>query len=156
MNEDWDTTTYLTKNRPQKGSSNEKTAIRQASRAGTLETRQKIGAGTNQKGNTAHHAKLDRETEELKHKTVDQSVGKIIMRGRQEKGMTQKELATKICEKPQVINEYESGKALPNNVIMMKIEKAIGLKLRGKDRGLPLNPPKPKEAAAPVGKKGKR
>ena len=49
--------------------------------------------------------------------------------------MTQKELATKICEKPQVINEYESGKALPNNVIMMKIEKAIGLKLRGKDRG---------------------
>ena len=71
MNEDWDTTTYLTKNRPQKGSSNEKTAIRQASRAGTLETRQKIGAGTNQKGNTAHHAKLDRETEELKHKVIN-------------------------------------------------------------------------------------
>jgi ribosome-binding protein aMBF1 (putative translation factor) len=30
--------------------------------------------------------------------------------------MTQKELATKICEKPQVVNEYENGKAVPNQV----------------------------------------
>ena len=65
---DWDTTTYLTKSHAKKGSSNEKTQVRQAQRAGTLETRQKMFAGTNAKGNTAHHAKLDRETEELKHK----------------------------------------------------------------------------------------
>ena len=65
---DWDTTTYLTKSHAKKGSSNEKTQVRQAQRAGTLETRQKMFAGTNNKGNTAHHAKLDRETEELKHK----------------------------------------------------------------------------------------
>ena len=65
---DWDTTTYLTKSHAKKGSANEKTQVRQAQRAGTLETRQKMFAGTNNKGNTAHHAKLDRETEELKHK----------------------------------------------------------------------------------------
>lgn len=29
------------------------------------------------------------------------------MKGRQNKGWTQKELATKVCEKPQVITEYE-------------------------------------------------
>ena len=30
--------------------------------------------------------------------------------------LTQKDFATKICEKPQVVNEYESGKAVPNQV----------------------------------------
>ena len=63
------------------------------------------------------------------------SVGKLIQKGRQDKGMTQKELATKINEKPQIINEYEQGKGIPNNQIMTKIEKAIGIKLRGKDKG---------------------
>ena len=63
------------------------------------------------------------------------SLGKLIQKGRNDKGMTQKELATKICEKPQVINEYEQGKGLPNNIIMNKIEKALGMKLRGKDKG---------------------
>merc|ERR1711976_1066132 len=129
MNDDWDSVTYLTKSKPQKGTKNEKNAVRQAQRAGTLETRQKFSAGTNAKSFTGHHAKLDRETEELKHKTVGMSVGKLIQKGRQDKGMTQKELATKICEKPQVVNEYELGKGIPNNQIMIKIEKAIGIKL---------------------------
>lgn len=40
-----------------------------------------------------------------------------------------------INEKPQVINEYESGKAIPNNQIIMKIERALGCKLpRGKKK----------------------
>ena len=43
--------------------------------------------------------------------------------------MTQKELATKINEKPQVIGEYESGKAVPNGQIIVKIERALGCKL---------------------------
>ena len=68
MNDDWDSVTYLTKSRPTKGTANEKSAIRQAQRQGTAETRQKFNAGTNQKNFTGHHAKLDRETEELKHK----------------------------------------------------------------------------------------
>ena len=63
------------------------------------------------------------------------SLGKLIQKGRNDKGMTQKDLATKICEKPQVINEYEQGKGIPNNQILIKIEKAIGVKLRGKDKG---------------------
>ena len=39
-------------------------------------------------------AKLDRETEELHHSTIDLSVSKLIQQGRQAKGYTQKELAT--------------------------------------------------------------
>jgi len=72
-------------------------------------------------------------------------VGKLIQQGRQAKGWTQKELATKICEKPQVVNEYESSKAVPNQAILGKLERTLGIKLRGKDKGAPL---------APKGKKG--
>lgn len=39
-------------------------------------------------------AKLDREEEVLKHKTVDLDTGKLIAQARQAKGMTQKDLAT--------------------------------------------------------------
>ncbi|KEH41234.1 transcriptional coactivator multiprotein bridging factor [Medicago truncatula] len=37
-----------------------------------------------------------------------------------------------INEKPQVIHEYESGKAIPNQHIIGKLERALGAKLRGK------------------------
>ena len=36
--------------------------------------------------------------------------------------MTQKELATKINEKPQVIQEYENGKAIPNPQTLSKLD----------------------------------
>lgn len=97
------------------------------------------GAGSNkQHVATKNTAKLDRETEELKHETISLDIGKLIQQGRQSKGLTQKDLATKINEKPQVITDYEAGKGIPNNVIIGKIERVIGLKLRGKDRGKPL------------------
>jgi len=43
--------------------------------------------------------------------------------------MTQKELATAINEKPQVVGEYESGKAIPNPQIISKLERKLGVKL---------------------------
>lgn len=54
-----------------------------------------VNAGTN-KQHTApkNTAKLDREHEELKHKQVSHSVSKLIMQGRQAKGLSQKDLAT--------------------------------------------------------------
>ena len=39
-------------------------------------------------------AKLDRETEELHHDTLGLDVGRIIQQARNEKKLTQKELAT--------------------------------------------------------------
>jgi putative transcription factor len=61
--------------------------------------------------------------------------------------MNQKDLATKICEKPQVVNEYESGKALPNQAVLAKMERVLEMKLRGKDKGQPLAPKAPKAGA---------
>ncbi|XP_071821009.1 endothelial differentiation-related factor 1-like [Apostichopus japonicus] len=137
--QDWDTVTYLRKTvRPKDAKKTQ--ALNAARRKGEeLDTSMKFNAGSNKQHSTSKDtAKLDRETEELHHNRITIDVGKLIQQGRQDKGMTQKDLATKINEKPQVINDYEGGRAIPNNQIMTKIEKAIGMKLRGKEKGQPL------------------
>ena len=45
--------------------------------------------------------------------------------------LSQKEVAQKINEKPSVLQDYESGKAIPNPQILAKLERALGVKLRG-------------------------
>lgn len=128
---------------PNKTNVNSDAAINAARRQGVaVETQQKYGGGTNkQHVVTKNTAKLDRETEELKHDKVPIDLGKLIMQGRQAKGMSQKDLATKICEKPQIVNDYEAGRGIPNNIVIGKIERTLGIKLRGKDRGQALQPP---------------
>ncbi|KAJ3660316.1 hypothetical protein Zmor_004768 [Zophobas morio] len=140
---DWDTVTVLKKRAPKASAMKSEQAVNAARRQGVpVDTQLKWGAGGNkQHVATKNTAKLDRETEELRHETISLDVGKIIQQGRQAKGLSQKDLATKINEKPQVITDYEAGRGIPNNVIIGKIEKVIGLKLRGKDRGKPLLPP---------------
>ena len=71
-----------------------------------------------------------------------------ITQARNAKGLTQKQLATQLNMQPQVINEYESGKAIPNNQVIAKIERALGAvrattaPLRRR-RALPPPPPAP-------------
>jgi len=45
----------------------------------------------------------------------------------------------KIGCKPQVINEYEQGKGIPDPAILSKISRVIKIKLTGKNIGEPLN-----------------
>ncbi|XP_077298888.1 multiprotein bridging factor 1 [Arctopsyche grandis] len=118
-------------------------AVNAARRQGVaVDTQHKFGGGSNRQHQvTKSTAKLDRETELLKHDTVTHDLGKLMMQARQAKGMSQKDLATKICEKPQIVNDYEAGRGLPNNLVIGKIERALGVKLRGKDRGTNLPPP---------------
>lgn len=53
------------------------------------------GAGSNKQHVTNKNtAKLDRETEELKHEKIPLDIGKLIQQGRQSKGLSQKDLAT--------------------------------------------------------------
>ena len=49
--------------------------------------------------------------------------------------MNRKELAQMISEKESVVTEYENGRAVPNQAILSKMEKALNTKLRGKDIG---------------------
>eukprot|EP00835_Amoeboradix_gromovi_P002899 NODE_175_length_15885_cov_0.420563.p9 type:complete len:140 gc:universal NODE_175_length_15885_cov_0.420563:8922-8503(-) len=88
----------------------------------------------------SHLARVDREDEPGKVATIALDVSRAIQQGRLNKKMTQKELATKINEKPQVIQDFESGKAKPNQQVLGKIERVLGVKLRGKDIGAQLGP----------------
>ena len=138
----WDDVTYLRKKPPKAKDLKTAQAINQAQRQGLeVETSKKFSAGQNkQHGAAKNTAKLDRETEELHHDVIGLNVGCLIQQGRQAKEMTQKDLATKINEKPQVVNDYEAGRAIPNNAVMGKLERALGMKLRGKDKGQALVP----------------
>ncbi|GAA6094305.1 hypothetical protein Q7C36_010544 [Tachysurus vachellii] len=136
---DWDTVTVLRKKGSASQAKSKKAVITAQRRGEDVETTKKWAAGQNkQHVVTKNTAKLDRETEELHHERVTLEVGKVMQQGRQNKGLTQKDLATKVNEKPQVIADYEAGKAIPNNQVMGKIERAIGLKLRGREIGQPL------------------
>lgn len=75
---------------------------------------------------------LCEQDETFKVKKVEATLSKRLQQARLAKGMTQKALAQAINEKPQVVNEYESGKAIPSSQIISKMERALGAKLRGK------------------------
>jgi len=107
-------------------------AIRIAKQTGEqVEAVKKFNSGKNvNKAQPSNAKKLESETEELAHNRLGHDVALKIQQARLAMKMTQKELATKINEKPSIINEYESGRAIPNNQIMVKLERALGVKLR--------------------------
>lgn len=76
-------------------------------------------------------AKLDRENEVAPPPKIAPSVGKAIQTARQEKELSQKDLAQKVNEKPSVISDYEGGRAIPSPQILGKLERTLGVKLRG-------------------------
>jgi len=82
-----------------------------------VETSKKQTAGSNKSG--AHGpvknlVKLENETEVFEHEKVSSELKKQIQQARIAKKLTQAQLGQLINEKPQIINEYESGKAIPN------------------------------------------
>ena len=82
-----------------------------------METSKKFTAGTNKNAATGggqNLAKLENETEVFEHERVSTELKKQIQQGRIAKKLTQAQLAQLINEKPQIINEYENGKAIPN------------------------------------------
>jgi putative transcription factor len=46
--------------------------------------------------------------------------------------LSQKDVAQKVNEKPSVLQDYESGKAIPSPQILGKLERVLGVKLRGR------------------------
>lgn len=139
MDQDWKPT-IIRKTRPTAKDMRSPSAINQALASGQgIEVHKKHEAGTNKHpAGSANMAKIDADHETLKVKTIDSSVAKAIQQARQKAGKTQKELATEICERPQVVTEYESGKAIPNQQILGKLERVLKVKLRGNNIGTPL------------------
>ncbi|CAH2351799.1 multiprotein-bridging factor 1 [[Candida] railenensis] len=114
--------------------------LNEARRTGAVVGTEKKYGSTNTKSNPEGQrlTKLDATDDVVPTKKLDASVGKAIAQARQEKKLTQKDLATKVNEKPQIINDYEAGRAVPNQQLLGKLERALGVKLRGKNIGEPL------------------
>lgn len=146
MSNEWDQVTYIGSKVRTGGGGAKQTVARTA---GELNAARRAGGvvGTEKKYGTTNSSnnpegqrltKLDALDDVVPTKKLDSNVGKAIQQARQEKKFTQKDLATKINEKPNVVNDYEAGRAVPNQQLLAKMERALGVKLRGKNIGEPL------------------
>lgn len=121
----------------------------------TADKKQHAAGNKHTAGPGARAKVLDEDSETLKVKTVNHSVSVSIQKARQAKGLSQKELAAAINEKQSVVTEYEGGKAVPNEQVLQRMEKALGVHLRGVNAGQALQArmsKKEKMAAAAVKK----
>ncbi|KAF2314394.1 hypothetical protein GH714_026011 [Hevea brasiliensis] len=135
ITQDWEPV-VIRKKAPNAAAKKDEKVVNAARRSGAeIETLKKSNAGTNKAASSStslNTRKLDEETENLTHDRVPSELKKAIMQARTDKKLTQSQLAQLINEKPQIIQEYESGKAIPNQQIIGKLERALGVKLRGK------------------------
>jgi putative transcription factor len=101
---------------------NKKTAVASGGGEGDVETVKK-------------HANMDamrklENSEETSHKRVSFDMKRKIQKARMDKKMTQKQLAQALQVKPQIVNEYETGKAIPDSNLINKMQRILGTKLR--------------------------
>lgn len=78
----------------------------------------------------AKAAKLANETDVPKLKTITPEMRRKIVTGRTAKKMTRDQLANAINVKPSVVRDYEEGKAVIDNKVVTKMERALGTRIR--------------------------
>lgn len=139
ITQDWEPV-VLRKQKPRTSDRKSAKVVNNAMRTGVpVETVKKFDAGTNKKtgsaaGPVVHARKLDETTEPAALEKVGTEVRVAIQKARLGKKMSQAELAKQINERVQVVQEYESGKAVPNQAVLAKMERVLGVKLRGKSK----------------------
>ena len=75
-------------------------------------------------------AKLDdNEGDDFRHQHVTHDFKIALMKARQAKGLSQKDLALKLNIKPAVIIDYESGKAIPVGGFIATLNRVLETKL---------------------------
>ncbi|GLU09845.1 hypothetical protein SLE2022_266840 [Rubroshorea leprosula] len=110
-------------------------AVNQALRKGApVQIIKKFDAGSNKKtaGPALNARKLDEAAEPAALDKISTEVKQAIQKARLQKKMSQADLAKQINEQPKVVQEYENGKAVPNQAVLAKMERVLGVKLRGK------------------------
>jgi ribosome-binding protein aMBF1 (putative translation factor) len=118
----WDTVTVLTKKHKTKEQKNK------AIREGKTESAKK--RGNTEK--TDKDKKLYNATDTDKHKKISLEQSKMISKARNDLKLSQVDLAKNINLKKEIINDYECGKAIIDNKILSKIERALKINVRKK------------------------
>ena len=62
-------------------------------------------------------------------KVISLSAAKQIQNARAAQKMTQEQLAQKICVKKNIIQDYESGKVVPDRTILNRLNRALNIKI---------------------------
>lgn len=132
MDQNWESVTWDKRGQARAGES-KAAALERAKRAGAVSVEAK-GGKLNTGGASAVTSsgisarKLDDETGEggFHHATVSAEMKKAIQQARLAKKWTQAQLATACAVKVNIINDYEAGRAIPNNQLIVKIERALG------------------------------
>lgn len=131
--QDWTTVTFTkTQKQKTKEAFSNQHSLAAAKASGSVTTERKVGAASNKSAHTPSSAgmrKLEEDTEPHRVQTVNKNLAQAIMQARLAKKMTQAELATAINERAQVIQQYESGAAMPNGAIIAKLDRALGIRL---------------------------
>jgi len=130
--QDWAPVTWQ-KTKPTGAKAADPKVVNQARRAGDeIETEKKFLGGQNRTTKGAlcpNSAKLEAETENFRHERVSHDFARALQQARVAKKLTQAQLAQLINEKPSVINDYESGRAIPIGAIIQKLNRALGCTL---------------------------
>merc|ERR1712228_207701 len=108
------------------------TEVNAARRSGQeIDTSKKFASGTNKSAHSScsNAKKLDENTDTFRHDTVSHDFKMALQQARLAKKLTQAHLASQVNEKSTVINEYESGKAIPKGDIINKLNRALGVRL---------------------------
>jgi putative transcription factor len=128
--QDWTTVTF-TKKKDIKSVPGSASALAQAKASGAVSAERKVtgNKATGGPAPSAHLRKLEESTDVFEHKQVNRNLAQAISQARQAKKMTQAQLATAINERQQIVQEYESGKGIPNAQVLGKLDRALGIHL---------------------------
>jgi putative transcription factor len=85
-----------------------------------------------EKSRLAKSFAIENETEIFQTATIPHALSQEIIQARTAKGLTQKQLANMIHVQQSIIASYENGKAIPDNQLLQKIAKGLGVKFVNK------------------------
>ena len=104
-------------------------AKKKAQREGNTETRDKYDSS-----HSNAMRKLENETENFKVQKLNPKISKAIVQGRMAKGWNRKTLANNSRGLSEaLVGDYETGKAKYKIQEIQKLERALGIKLTGKE-----------------------